>query len=286
VKLLIGNSAGTEGSYKWSTGLDATHRRESRILGVFSTWTRGGGLPPWRLTADDVNVLDARMKTVLWPHYIDRLSYRGFSVWKRFSRIWKTRRKMLFFLYLLPTQLRGFVPTYYKALCLFVFALRRLAGQVHSYQNATNMGILPGSRTLTKSELTQIHRDLIVSLCLFEGCIPLSYLHPALHHFVHYVQYSTTHGLLRIFWMMCFERCVCVVRVSSCYYKLIHVVHMCMQVQQVHEESSPRRFTPRSTPGQFFNPGPFLLVRQLGRQSRVRRRHRSTAQVFFVPSNE
>ena len=96
-------------------------------------------------------------------------------------------------------------------MCLFVFALRRLAGQVHSHQNASNMGILPGSRTVKKSELAEIHRDLLVSLCLFEGCIPLSYLHPAMHHFVHYVQYTSTHGLLRIYWMMCFERCVCFV---------------------------------------------------------------------------
>ena len=211
MKLLIGNSSGVEGSYQWSAGLDATHRRESIILGVFSTWTRGGGQPPWRLSRDDVEALNERMKRVLWPHYVDCLSYRGFSVWKKFSRIWKTRRKMMFFLYLLPTQLRGFVPTYYKAMCLFVFALRRLAGQVHSHQNASNMGILPGSRTVKKSELAEIHRDLLVSLCLFEGCIPLSYLHPAMHHFVHYVQYTSTHGLLRIYWMMCFERCVCFV---------------------------------------------------------------------------
>ena len=111
---------------------------------------------------------------------------------------------MLYFI--LPTQLRDKVPALRNAILLFVWAMRRLEGQVHSYDHATNLEILPGSRTVDKRIIHKIHGDLIRSLCLIEGCTPASHLKPAFHHFVHYAQYTLTHGNSRIFWMMCFER--------------------------------------------------------------------------------
>ena len=84
--------------------------------------------------------------------------------------------------------------------------MRRLDGQVHSYDSANDVGIVPGSRTVSKAEMQNIHRDLIRGLCLLEGCIPTTHLNPAMHHFVHYTQYTVSHGPLRNFWMMMFER--------------------------------------------------------------------------------
>ena len=113
--------------------------------------------------------------------------------------------------YILPTQLFGHVPALFNAICVFVWAMRRLSGQVHSYKTASDRGILPGSRTVEKSQIRKMHADLIRGLSLLEGCLPLSHLKPGLHHFVHYAMYTSTHGCLRPYWMMCFERYRCLV---------------------------------------------------------------------------
>ena len=114
---------------------------------------------------------------------------------------------MLFY-FLLPTQLRDQLPALREAIFTVVWALRRLDGQVHSYEDATRQGILPGSRTLKKREIRQMHNDLVLGLCLLEGALPVSFLNPGLHHIVHHAQYTSTHGLLRKLWMFFFERYV------------------------------------------------------------------------------
>ena len=121
--------------------------------------------------------------------------------------------------FVLPTQLRDQVPAFRNALLLFTWSMRRLLGQVHCYDKAKTLNILPGSRTIDDRHIDQIHVDLVLALCLFEGCLPVCYLIPALHHFVHYAQYTKTHGLLHILWMMSFERLV-ILRfsfISLCY---------------------------------------------------------------------
>ena len=121
--------------------------------------------------------------------------------------------------YILLTQIRDLKPEIRKALKRFVWALRRLDGQVHSYSNAELHGILSGSRTIDKREIADIHSDLVCGLCMLEGCLPASHLNPGLHHFVHYGTYTLTHGCLREYWMMCFERCVikCTICSNSAY---------------------------------------------------------------------
>ena len=146
------------------------------------------------------------MLNTMWPHYSDRIAYRGHSFWSKPNRLWKTRRKILLLYYILPTQIRDQVPKLREAIFCFVWAMRRLEGQVHSVLHAKSQGILPGSRTIRKSTLNQIHNDLVRALCLFEGIIPTTHLNPGLHHFVHYAQYTMSHGLLYKFWMMGFER--------------------------------------------------------------------------------
>ena len=121
-------------------------------------------------------------------------------------RLWKTRRKILLLYYVLPTQIRDQVPKLREAIFQFVWAMRRLEGQIHCYDEAINLGILPGSRSVLKSSIPRAHSDLVRSLCLLEGVIPTAYLNPGLHHFVHYAEYTNSHGLLTKFWMMVFER--------------------------------------------------------------------------------
>lgn len=111
---------------------------------------------------------------------------------------------LLFFI--LSTQLRDMIPAVREALNLFVWALRQLDGQVYSYEAAVNKGVLPGSHAVDKRKLKKIHKTLVRALSLLEGSLPISHLNPGMHHFVHYALYTSTHGLLRIFWMFYFER--------------------------------------------------------------------------------
>ena len=96
--------------------------------------------------------------------------------------------------YILLTQIRDVKPEIRKAFEKFVWALRRLDGQVHSFNNAEMHGILPGSRTIDKRDMSDIHKDLVCGLTMLEGCLPVSHLNPGLHHFVHYAAYTSTHG--------------------------------------------------------------------------------------------
>ena len=114
--------------------------------------------------------------------------------------------QVVLLLFILATQLRDQLPRLRVALFTVIWALRRMDGQVHSFEAATKLGILPGSRTIDPSVISAIHRDLVIGLCLLEGCLPVSHLHPALHHLVHFAQYTMTHGCLRSLWMMYFER--------------------------------------------------------------------------------
>lgn len=230
-----------EGGYKsWSK--DATHRREAKVLGIFrDIWPDRNGPLPWRLTKEQLKVLDERMKKTVWPHYLDPLFYEGCSFWVKPGRLWKSRRKSMLLCFLLSTQIRDMVPALREAIDVFVWALRQLDGQVHSYDAAQKLGVLPGSRVIDKRKLKEIHKALIRGLSLLEGALPPSHLNPGMHHFVHYVLYTQTHALLRVFWMFGFERFVLlIVRLCCSIDLIIFTIH---QVQQEDEESRARCLT-------------------------------------------
>lgn len=207
LKIIIGRGIdkGSGGWKSWSK--DATHRTESKDRGIFrDIWPDRMGPLPWRLTADQLKILEERMGRTMWPHYMDRLHYQGCSFWMKPSRLWKIHRKIVLFYYILATQLRDQLPRLRVALYLIIWALRRLEGQVYSHEAAMNLNVLPGSRVVDPKVIAQAHCDLILGLCLLEGCLPVSHLNPALHHIVHFAQYTRTHGCLRSLWMMYFER--------------------------------------------------------------------------------
>ena len=206
VRLLIGKASGAEDGYAgWSK--DDSHRVHAKKLGIFeSIWKGNDGPLPWRLSKQDRLSLDERTSNIAWPHYIEPLYYRGASFWKKPSRMWKSRRKYRLLLFFLPVLLRDKVPRVRTAILLLASALRRLDGQTYSYAKAKAMGILPGSRAINHDEIDGIHRDLVIALVLIEGCFPVGHLIPSTHHFVHYAEYTKSHGILRQFWMMAFER--------------------------------------------------------------------------------
>lgn len=205
VKTLVGKGPAESGYQTYNK--DAAHRRQAKTLGIMEdTWPENGGPLPFRLTKPQRDLLHKRMASVVWPHYMERLFYKGHSCWTKKNRMWKARRKFRLMFFMLVTQLRDQVAAVRHALNLFVWVLRRLMGQVHSFMEAKRLNILPGSRTLRPSDFDAIKRDLILALVLLNGCLPITQLNPALHHFEHYVEYAITHGLLILYWMMGFER--------------------------------------------------------------------------------
>ena len=99
VKVLVGKGLTThekvEGGYQAWGSKDNTHRREAQALNVFShVWPENGRPLPWRLTKAQLKQLDARMKNIVWPRYVDRLYYDGCSFWVKPGRMWKTCRKV------------------------------------------------------------------------------------------------------------------------------------------------------------------------------------------------
>ena len=82
MKILIGKgSAGT--SYaNW--GKDPKHRKQAKLLNIYeSVWPENGGPLPWRLSRADKNELDLRMRNVVWPHYFERLYYKGKKIFQK-----------------------------------------------------------------------------------------------------------------------------------------------------------------------------------------------------------
>ena len=187
---------------------DARHREHCKTLGIFEdVWPENGGHLHWRLTREERLLLDERMSFVCWPHNVEPLFYKGASFWKKPGHMWKARRKYRLLFFILPTQLRDQVPRFRNALLLFAWSIRRLVGQVHSKEYAEKvLGILPGSPTVLKSEVLAIHRDLVRSLALFEGCTPVDHLKPVMHHYAHYAFLTIKFALLTFLWMMGFER--------------------------------------------------------------------------------
>ena len=208
VRLLIGRTnSGEDGYSGW--GKDDSHRAHAKKLGIFeSIWKGNDGPLPWRLSRQERNMLDKRTSNIAWPHYVEPLYYRGASFWKKPSRMWKSRRKYRLLLFFLPVLIRDQLPRVRNGIVLLASALRRLDGQAYSHESDKGLGILPGSRAISHKEIDAIHGDLIIALVLIEGSFPVGHLIPSMHHFVHYAQYTKTHGILRSYWMMAFERSV------------------------------------------------------------------------------
>lgn len=129
IKCLVGKISGDTSYSNWSK--DVKHRLQAQQRGIFrSAWPDRNGPLPWRLAKRDRLELVGRMERIVWPHYMERLFYRGYSFWTKPSRMWKCRRKFRLLYFILPIQLRDKVPAVSNALSQFVWAMRRLQGQV------------------------------------------------------------------------------------------------------------------------------------------------------------
>lgn len=76
MKISIGKGPSGSSYANWSK--DAKHRKQAKLLNIYEdVWPENGGPLPWRLTKDDKDDLDLRMANVIWPHYMERLYYKG-----------------------------------------------------------------------------------------------------------------------------------------------------------------------------------------------------------------
>jgi hypothetical protein len=134
----------------------------------------------------------------MWcPHYRDRLHKNSVSFWIKPKYSWKTEHKLRVFNVFLPTILRDFVPAVHRAILRLTFALRRLDGLVVSIDEATQLGLLPGSHVIPKGILDSVNRDLVLGIVMLEGCVPISVLNTTLHHVLHFGESTMKNGCLR-----------------------------------------------------------------------------------------
>lgn len=166
---------------------DEKHRLDCQIYGMFPEFASGAQkLPPWRLDRAALSVVDERIKSMWWPHYMDKLCKKKHSFFTHSDRMYKCSHKNYIVMVILPVVLRGFVSALHNAILMVVHALRRLAGQVPCQDEAERLGVTPGARVLHKRDIAALKEELLFGLVLLEGCLPIAKLNPALHHFVHY----------------------------------------------------------------------------------------------------
>ena len=203
LKVLVGK--GSYGYYKnWDK--DKDHRLDCKVYDTFAEVFDNDVKLPWRLSQDDVLILDQRVRDMWWPHYMDKLCRNGYSFWRKPDRVSKCIHKAYIFIVLLPSLLTGFVSSVHRALLTLVYGLRLLDGQFVSYKEATILGVEAGSHVLKKSSLRYAGELVTLGLVMLEGSFPIAHLNPALHHVVHYPHMVSRVGCLRWFSMFSFER--------------------------------------------------------------------------------
>ena len=102
--------------------------------------------------------------------------------------------------------LRGYVTKFRKGLTSLIHGLRILEGQTPSVNEARRQGVEPGHKTLERTAIELAKKLIIEGLSMIEGCCPICVLAPAIHCLCHYAEGSALHGILKLLWMMSFER--------------------------------------------------------------------------------
>ena len=145
LKGLVGTRSKKDMYKAWSVKKkDEKHRDDCKAYKIFREFHPPDTSPPWRLSPDEVNMCDMRVRSMWWPSYMDPLAYDGHSFWTHSDRIWKACHKSYALLVILPTCLLGCVPAVHQALLMLASSLRRLGGQVVSESEAKKRFLIPG----------------------------------------------------------------------------------------------------------------------------------------------
>ena len=160
---------------------------------------------PWRLSPQAKETVNRRATTLCYPHYTPVCHVGKDSFFNR-AGCWRTASKLLAFLVLLVPLLFGFVKPFREGLRRVVYGLRILQGQTCSFNEAKSLNLEFTNIFLRNSEINKARRLILEGLAIIEGCCPICLLVPALHCLCHYGDGAALWGLLRLLWMMHFER--------------------------------------------------------------------------------
>ena len=158
---------------------------------------------PWQLTKRAKAIVNSRVVRIIYPHLTPTCSIDETSFIFR-GGCWRTASKLQALLVVLVPSLRGFVRPVRTALRSIVLGLRILEGQTYSVNDLQRLGLRKGCHALAKGDISRAKKLIIEGLSMLEGCCPVRKLVPALHCLVHYADGAKEHGILRLYWMMCF----------------------------------------------------------------------------------
>ena len=150
-------------------------------------------------------VVNARTTSLCYPHYTP-VVHIGKDSFFNGGACWRTANKILAFLVILIPVLYGFVKPFREGLRRVVHGLRILQGQTCSVNEAAALNLECTYIYLRKSQITKARLLIITGLAIIEGCCPIYLLVPAVHCLCHYGDGAALWGLLRLLWMMHFER--------------------------------------------------------------------------------
>ena len=215
------DGAGAPWIRRWLKICSVTMDRQTRIeqlrerlLALRDTAARGDPIPlvgvlnplPWQLSKPALAVVNKRVVQLCYPHYIHMCHVGGDSFFHR-AGCWRTANKLLAFLVILIPVLQGFVKRFREALRRVVHGLRILQGQTCSVNEAAAMNFhRDTSIFLRKSDINKAKNLIITGLSILEAVVPICLLKPSIHCLCHYGDGAALWGLLRLLWMMHFER--------------------------------------------------------------------------------
>lgn len=184
-----------------------------RVRELRDTAARGEQIPlpgvlaplPWRLTPDAQDVVNSRVADIIYPHYTPVCGLHDETFIKR-TGCWRTASKLIAMCVILVPALRGYVPAFRTGLRKLILGLKILEGQTYSVDESRALNLDPGAKAIKKTEIDRAHKLIIQGMSMIEGSCPVCCLKPALHCLCHYAAGTETHGMLRLLWMMSFER--------------------------------------------------------------------------------
>ena len=215
------NRAGAVWIRRWLKICAVTMDRQARInqlrarlLALRDTAARGNPIPlvgvlnplPWRLSKHARVVVNKRTVSLCYPHYTPVCHVGQDSFFNR-AGCWRTASKLLAFLVILIPVLQGFVKPFREGLRRVVYGLRILQGQTCSVNEVAALNLdRATSIFLRKSDINKARLLIITGLAIMEAVLPICLLVPAVHCLCHYGDGALLWGLLRLLWMMHFER--------------------------------------------------------------------------------
>ena len=132
--------------------------------------TCAGGAPlPWRLTKEAVSDVDARIRSIIYPHNLHGCSNDNGSFINGVCS-WRTAEKLLALLNILPTALRDYIPELRAGLRKLSWGLKILEGRCINAQEALKLGVEPGSRPITPTCIKKAEILIAEGLSMLEGC--------------------------------------------------------------------------------------------------------------------